>query len=163
MNIRRLFVIAAALFLGTFAPLRADDAAIQRFKADMLKLEKESDELMKNAKPQQDPASGIRMIRALVGKLRATDTTGLPGDLKGAYDEFVVIMGKMEKLFQGWPDDSAGFVEFAQKKAKEDPAFLQNFGPTVEALDKQMKPVIAKLDDLGKKYGIDGFGALAPK
>jgi hypothetical protein len=44
---------------------------------------------------------------------------------------------------------------FIVKKIGEDPKYMDAFGEKMAALEKAMQPAVAKLDELGKKYGLD--------
>ncbi len=105
--------------------------------------------------------AGIAMIRNIITKLQGIKTDGLPADLKGGYTEFVTAISKMGELFNGWPEKAEDMQAFVVKKIGEDPKFMDTFGGKMAALEKEMQPAVAKLDELGKKYGLD-MSKIAP-
>lgn len=163
MKTIRLIIVALAVALTSLlpAPLHAQDAAaLDAFKKEMVAIEAYTKE--QEATLKDNPMAGIAMIRNIVGKLKAVKTDGLPADLKAGYGDFVTVMVKMGDIFKGWPDKPEQMVEFIQKKAAEDPKFMESFGEKMAALEKEVEPAIKKLDELGKKYGLEGLNKLAP-
>jgi hypothetical protein len=159
MKTMRAFITAIAVAFATITPLRADEA-LDGFKKEMTGLEgyvKEQEAGLKT-----NPMAGIAMIRNIVTKLKAIKTDGLPEDLKGGYAEFVTAISKMGDMFTGWPEKAEDMQAFIVKKIGEDPNYMDSFGAKMSALEKDMAPAVAKLDALGKKYGLDGLSALAP-
>ena len=151
--------MAIAVAFASITPLRADPA-LDGFKKEMTALEafiKEQEAGLKT-----NPMAGIAMIRNIIGKLKAVKTDGLPDDLKSGYMEFVVAISKMGEIFKDWPEKAEEMQAFIVKKIGEDPKYMDNFGEKMAALEKDMQPATQKLDELGKKYGLDGLGALAP-
>jgi hypothetical protein len=163
MKTIRLIIMALAVAFTSLQPARIqaqDAAAMEAFKKEMLAIEAYTKE--QEAALKDNPMAGIAMIRNIVGKLKAVKTDGLPADLKAGYGEFVAVIAKMGDMFKGWPDKPEQMVEFIQKKATEDPKFMESFGEKMAALEGEMKPAIQKLDELGKKYGLEGLNKLAP-
>ena len=150
---------AIALAFAFITPLRADEA-LDGFKKEMTALEASIKQ--QEAGLKENPMAGIAMIRDIVSKLKAIKVDGLPEDLKSGYMEFVVAISKMGDMFKGWPDKAEEMQAFIVKKLGEDPKFMDAFGEKMAALEKEMVPAVAKLDALGKKYGLEGLGALAP-
>jgi hypothetical protein len=161
MKTIRTLIIALAVALTSLQPgiLRAD-AALDAFKKDMEALEAYTKE--QEAAAKTNPMAGIAMIRNIVAKLKAVKTEGLPADLKAGYGEFVAVIAKMGDLFAGWPDKAEDMQTFIVKKMGEDPKFMEVFGEKMAGLEKEMQPAIAKLSELGKKYGFEGLDKLGP-
>ena len=109
-----------------------------------------------------NPMAGIAMIRNIVTKLNAVKTDALPADLKSGFTEFVVAISKMGEIFKDWPEKPEEMQAFIVKKLGEDPKYMDVFGEKMAALEKEVQPAVEKLDALGKKYGLEGLGALAP-
>lgn len=158
MKTMRAFITAIAVAFVSITPLRADEA-LDGFKKEMTGLEAYVKE--QEAGLKTNPMAGISMIRGIVGKLKAIKTDGLPADLKTGYMEFVIAISKMGDMFQGWPDKAEEMQAFIVKKIGEDPKYMDTFGEKMAALEKEMQPAVAKLDELGKKYGLD-MSKIAP-
>lgn len=166
MLMKKLCTVFAALACTFTAllPLRAEEAnpaAMEAFKKDVIALEtftKSQEEALKD-----DPLAGITMIRNIVGRVKAVDTSKLPADLQAGWAEFSTALGKMGEVFKDWPEKPAEIQAFIAKKATDEPAFLNGFGEKMSTLEKEIQPAIAKMDALGKKYGFEGVGGLAPK
>ena len=159
MKTKRAIFTAIAMAIAFIMPLRADEA-LDGFKKEMTGLEAYVKQ--QEAGLKENPMAGIAMIRNIVTKLRAIKTDGLPADLKGGYMEFVTAISKMGDMFTGWPEKAEDMQAFIVKKIGEDPKYMDKFGEKMSALEKDMAPAVAKLDELGKKYGLEGLGALAP-
>ena len=159
MKTMRAFITAIAVAFISITPLRADEA-LDGFKKEMTALEGYVKE--QEAGLKENPMAGIAMIRGIVGKLQAIKTDGLPADLKTGYTEFVAAISKMGEMFKGWPEKAEDMQAFIVKKIGEDPKYMDSFGEKMAALEKEMQPAITKLDELGKKYGLEGLNALAP-
>ena len=136
------------------------ETTLAGFKKEMTGLEAYVKE--QEAGLKTNPMAGISMIRNIVTKLQAIKTDGLPADLKTGYTEFVTAISKMGDMFTGWPEKAEDMQAFIVKKIGEDPKYMDSFGEKMAALEKDMAPAVAKLDALGKKYGLEGLGALAP-
>ena len=152
MKTKRAIFSAIAMAIAFIMPLRADEA-LDGFKKEMTGIEafvKEQEAGLKT-----NPMAGIAMIRNIVTKLQTVKTDGLPPDLKGGFMEFVTSISKMGDMFKGWPEKGEDMQAFIVKKLGEDPKFMDSFGEKMAALEKEMAPAVAKLDELGKKYGID--------
>ncbi len=158
MKTKRAIFTAIAMAIAFIMPLRADEA-LDGFKKEMTGLEAYVKE--QEAGLKTNPMAGIAMIRGIVGKLKSIKTDGIPADLKTGYMEFVIAISKMGDLFQGWPEKPEEMQPFIVKKIGEDPKFMESFGAKMAGLEKDMQPAIAKLDDLGKKYGLD-MSKIAP-
>ncbi|MCX6980029.1 MAG: hypothetical protein NTV08_04655 [Verrucomicrobia bacterium] len=158
MKTMRAFITAIAVAFATITPLRADEA-LDGFKKQMTGLEAYVKE--QEAGLKTNPMAGIAMIRNIVTKLQAIKTDGLPADLQTGYTEFVTAISKMGDMFKGWPEKAEDMQAFIVKKIGEDPKYMDAFGEKMAALEKAMQPAVAKLDELGKKYGLD-MTKLAP-
>ncbi|MEI7821207.1 MAG: hypothetical protein WCK55_09845 [Verrucomicrobiota bacterium] len=158
MKTMRAFITAIAVAFVSITPLRADEA-LDGFKKEMTGIEAYVKE--QEAGLKTNPMAGIAMIRNIVGKLQAVKTDGLPADLKQGFTEFVGAISKMGEMFKGWPDKPEEMQAFIVKKIGEDPKFMDAFGTKMAELKKEMQPPIAKLDELGKKYGLD-MSKIAP-
>jgi len=158
MKTMRAFITAIAVAFVSITPLRADEA-LDGFKKEMTGIEAYVKE--QEAGLKTNPMAGIAMIRNIVGKLQAVKTDGLPADLKQGFTEFVGAISKMGEMFKGWPDKPEEMQAFIVKKIGEDPKFMDAFGTKMAELEKEMQPPIAKLDELGKKYGLD-MSKIAP-
>lgn len=158
MKIFRSPVIALAIGLATLAPLHAasEKEAIENFKKDVDKLDAEAK--AKEAQQVTDPAAGVVMVRQMCKRLREVRTDGLPADLKSAYGDMITAMGKFEKVFEGFPETGAEFQAFIQNKVTTDPAFLQKFQTDLATATTEIQPKVKKLDEMGKKYGIEKLG-----
>jgi hypothetical protein len=160
MKTIQLILLALAV---AFTPLHLhaqDAAAMEAFKKEMLAIEAYTKEQEAGAK--ENPLAGVAMIRNIVGKLKAVKTEGLPADLKAGFAEFVTVIAKMGDMFAGWPDKAEEMQTFITKKMTDDPQYMEKFGEKMAALEKEMQPAIQKLDELGKKYGLEGLNKLAP-
>ena len=159
MKTIRVMFTAIALAFASITPLHADPA-LDGFKKEIASLEgyiKEQEAGLKT-----NPMAGIAMIRNIVGKLKAVKTDALPADLKEGFTEFVVAISKMGEVLKDWPEKAEDMQAFIVKKIGEDPKFMDAFGEKMGALEKDLQPATEKLDALGKKYGLDGLGALGP-
>ena len=161
-TIRILFT--AFVFAFSAAHLVAADekekAALAAFGKEMLAIEAFTKE--QEALAKENPMAGISMIRKIVEKLREVKTDGLPTDLKAGFWEFTGVIGKMGDLFKGWPEKAEEMQAFVLKKVGENPKFMEDFGAQMAVIEKEMQPAIKKLDELGKKYGLDDLGKIGP-
>jgi hypothetical protein len=141
-------------------PLRAESeqAAIEKFKTDIKEVDAMKTE--EEAKLKGNPAGGVGMVRRMVAKMRTVRTEGLPAELKSTYGDMVNAVAKMEKIFEGWPESPAEFQAFITQKATQDPQFAQNLQTQIQELQKELEPIVKKMDELGKKYRIEKLGQL---
>ena len=159
MKTKRAIFTAIAMAIAFIMPLRADEA-LDGFKKEMTGIEAFVKE--QEAGLKANPMAGIAMIRNIVAKLQAVKTDALPADLKGGFIDFVAAISKMGDMFKGWPEKPEEMQGFIVKKLGEDPKYMDAFGAKMAALEKEVQPAVTKLDALGKKYGLEGLGALAP-
>jgi|GEM_PF-941675 len=157
-TIRAIFLAIAVAFASTTS-LRAD-AALDNFKKEMEALEAYTKQ--QEAALKENPMGGIAMIRNMIIKIKAVKTDGLPDDLKAGFGDFVTAISKVGDIFKDWPEKPEEMMAFIQKKATDDPKFMEAFGEKMAGIEQEMKPAIEKLDALGKKYGLDNLGSLAP-
>ena len=159
MKTKRAIFTAIAMAIAFIMPLRADEA-LDGFKKEMTGIEAFVKE--QEAGLKANPMAGIAMIRNIVAKLQAVKTDALPADLKGGFIDFVAAISKMGDMFKGWPEKPEEMQGFIVKKLGEDPKYMDAFGVKMAALEKEVQPAVTKLDALGKKYGLEGLGGLAP-
>lgn len=161
MHSIRMSIAAVAVAVIAVLPLgAAENPAIEAFKKDVATLETYTTEQELLAK--KDPMAGITMIRGVIAKVQAVKTDGLPADLKEGWKSFVVVMAKMGEVFKGWPDKPEEVQAFIVKKGTEDAAYMENFEKKMTAIESELEPVMEKLEDLSKKYGLDGIGTILP-
>ena len=65
----------------------------------------------------------------------------------------------MEALLSEMGSDPAEMI----KKATADPKFMETFGQRMKAVEAEVKPAADRLRDVGKKYGLEQLGEIAPK
>jgi hypothetical protein len=123
-----------------------EKTAIANFKADIETVGKWMDEKQKS-KPA-DPLAAMGLMNEMVGKVRGIRTEGLPADLKTAWDETSVLFGEMAEIFKGMPTAESKNPADAMKA-------LGEIVPKMTALQSKMNPASKKLEEVGKKYGLD--------
>jgi hypothetical protein len=164
MKAIRILLGAVALAFAAVATLWAEEVnkpAIEAFKTELAAINEFVKERGTGLK--ENPLGGISMLRDLQVKFSAVNTADLPADLKEAYVDFMRVWTKLTDNFKDWPAKADEVSAFVQKKAREDAKFMETFGATMVALNKEMTPIIAKFSELGKKYGIENIDALRPK
>jgi hypothetical protein len=161
MHIRHLFTaILACLTLalaGCGNSKAKEQAAVENFKK-----EAEGLDVWMKEKQQAiggNPMAGVAMMKELVAKLRSMKSDDLPADLKQAWDDFVAKIGKMEALLSEMGSDPAEMI----KKASANPQFMQSFGERMKAIEAEVRPAAERLREVGKKYGLEKIGEIAPK
>lgn len=138
--------IAASLAFSGCNKAPDEKTAIANFKTEVETVGKWVEEKQKTV--ATDPAAGMAMMGEMVGKMKAIKTDGLPADLKGAWGEMGGVMTELADLFKGMP---------TTKSDKPDEA-MKAFGeimPKMMALQAKVEPIGKKLEEVGKKYGID--------
>ena len=120
--------------------------AIANFKTEVESVGKWIEEKQKSV--QTDPAAGMAMMGEMVGKFKAIKTDGLPADLKGAWGEMGGVMTEMGEIFKGMPTAKPDKPEDAMKAMGE-------LMPKIMAIQSKMEPAAKKLEEVGKKYGLD--------
>ena len=88
------------------------------------------------------------MVGEIVTKFKGIKTDGLPADLKGAWGEMTVVMTEMGDIFKGMPTAKPDKPEDAMKAMGE-------IMPKMMAIQAKMEPAAKKLEEVGKKYGLD--------
>jgi hypothetical protein len=161
MKLRSLFTcLAAALtlaFSGCGKSKAQEQAAVENFKREAESLDSWMKEKQKSM--GGNPMAGIAVMKELVGKLKAMKSEDLPADLKDAWADFVSKISKMEALLSEMGSDPAEMI----KKATADPKFMQTFGERMKAIESEVRPAAQRLTEVGKKYGIEKMGEIAPK
>ena len=149
MNVKHTLTavaITASLVFSGCNKAPDEKTAIANFKTEVETVGKWIEEKQKTV--ATDPAAGMAMMGEMVGKFKAIKTDGLPADLKGAWGEMGGAMTELADLFKGMP---------TAKPDKPDEA-MKAFGeimPKMMALQAKVEPIGKKLEEVGKKYGID--------
>ena len=129
------------------APKVVDEkTAIANFKTEVEGVTKWIEEKQKTV--AADPAAGMTMVGEIVTKFKGVKTDGLPADLKGAWGEMTVVMTEMGEVFKGMPTAKPDKPEDAMKAMGE-------MMPKMMAIQAKMEPAAKKLEEVGKKYGLD--------
>ena len=161
MNLRNLVTIAFAALALTFSGCgnskAKEQAAVENFKKEAEGIDAWMKEKQKSM--AGNPMAGIAVMKELVAKMRAMKSDDLPADLKDAWGDFVAKISKMEGLLSEMGSDPAEMI----KKATADPQFMQTFGERMKAVEAEVRPAAERLRDVGKKYGIEKVGDIAPK
>ena len=123
-----------------------EKTAIANFKSEVEGVTKWIEEKQKTA--AADPAAGMAMVGEIVSKFKGIKTDGLPADLKGAWGDMSGVMGEMGEIFKGMPTAKPDKPEDAMKAMVE-------LMPKMEAIQAKMGPAAKKLEEVGKKYGLD--------
>ena len=92
--------------------------------------------------------AGMTAMGEMIGKFKAVKTDGLPADIKGAWGEMTAVFGELGDIFKALPVDKAGDQEAMMKAMGE---LLRK----LIAMQSKIEPAAKKLEELGKKYGID--------
>ena len=124
----------------------SEKTAIANFKTEIEATVKWMEEKQKT--PPADPIAGLALMGEMIGKFKAIKTDGLPADLTGAWVEMTGVMGEVGDLFKGIAPEKQGDQEAAMKAIGE-------ILPKLMQVQGKIEPVAKKLDELGKKYGID--------
>jgi hypothetical protein len=139
-------VVATCLFTLTGCNKAPDEkAALANFKTEVENTTKWMEENDKAAKT--DPVQGLAKVGELVAKFKSIKTDGLPADLKAAWGEMTGLMTEFGDVFKGIKIDPA--------KPEDAMKVFAEIGPKMMALEEKGKPVAKKLEELGKKYGLD--------
>ena len=140
-------VVATALFTLTGCNKAPDEkTAIANFKTEIESTTKWMEEKQKDA--GADPVKGTAVVGEIVAKFKSIKTDGLPADLKAAWGEMAGVMTEFGEVFKGLPKVDPAKPEDAMKAFGE-------IGPKMMAIEEKGKPIAKKLEELGKKYGID--------
>ena len=152
-------IIATACFAGadtdkkpdgagstTAVPASADEkTAIANFKGEVESTAKWIEEKQKTA--GGDPAAGIAMIGEIVAKFKGIKTDGLPEDLKAAWADMTGLMTDFGVIFKD--------VKIDASKPDEATKALGEIMPKIMAIQTKAEPIAKKLEEVGKKYGLD--------
>ena len=147
MNFIRTAIIALVGTLASFSPLHANEA-VQTFKKDLANV----GAFFEEAKPKNS-AEKLIIIRQACAKLKAVKTEGLPADLKAAYGDLVIVVGKAEEALKEFPEKAQEVSEVLQKK-NADPAAKAEFGKKMQVLRLEANPLTEKFLEACKKYGL---------
>lgn len=128
-------------------PETKEETTIANFKTEVEDVTKWIEEKQKTV-ATTDPAAGIAMVGEIVTKFQAIKTDGLPADLKSAWGEMTGVIGEMGDIFKGMPTANPDKPEDAMKAFGE-------LMPKLMAIQAKMEPAAKKLDEVGKKYGLD--------
>lgn len=123
-----------------------EKTAIANFKTEVEGATKWIEEKQKAT--AADPAAGMAMVGEIVAKFKGIKTDGLPADLKGAWGEMTVVMTEMGDIFKGMPTAKPDKPEEGMKAMGE-------IMPKIMAIQAKMEPAAKKLEEAGKKYGLD--------
>jgi hypothetical protein len=124
-----------------------EKTALATFKADVESAGAWIEEKQKSA--SADPAAGLAMMGEIVLKLKAVRTDGLPADLKSAWGEMSAVLTEMGDIFKGIK------IPKGDDKPEEAMKALGEIMPKMMALQAKVEPVAKKLEEVGKKYGLD--------
>jgi hypothetical protein len=145
MNRLLLTVMALTAMLFVNACSRNEKTALEEFKKDVASIKAFAAE-KKSAIKGNDEAAGKAAMKEMMAKIKGIKTDGLPADLK---DPWTAQVGNMETFVEamtaGEPTDAAKKAEMEKKMA---------------ALFPKMEADTKKLDEAGKKYGIEGLDKL---
>jgi hypothetical protein len=140
-------LVAAISFAFTACNKKPDEkTAIANFKSEVETVGKWIEEKQQTA--GKDPAAAATMVGEIIAKLKGIKTEGLPVELKGAWDEMGVVMTEMGEVFKSMPKMDASKPEDMGKVMGE-------FMPKMMAIQAKMEPAAKKLEEVGKKYGLD--------
>ena len=129
------------------APKVVDEkTAIANFKSEVEGVTKWIEEKQKSA--SADPAAGMAIVGEIVAKFKGIKTDGLPADLKSAWGEMGGVMAEMGEIFKGMPTSKPDKPEDAMKAMGE-------LMPKIMGIQAKMEPAAKKLEEVGKKYGLD--------
>ncbi|MEO6740849.1 MAG: hypothetical protein ABIP20_11385 [Chthoniobacteraceae bacterium] len=129
------------------APKVVDEkTAIANFKTDVEGVTKWIEEKQKT--PPADPAAGMAMASEVIAKFQAIKTDGLPADLKAAWGDMSALMSEMGTIFKSMPTAKPDKPEDAMKAMGE-------IMPKMMALQAKVEPAAKKLEEVGKKHGLD--------
>jgi hypothetical protein len=123
-----------------------EKTALANFKTEVENVGKWIEEKQKTA--PADPAAGMAMMGEMVAKFKSIKTDGLPADLKGTWGEMSGALTEMSDLFKGMPTSKPDKPEDAMKA-------LGEIMPKMMAMQAKIEPIGKKLEELGKKYGLD--------
>lgn len=133
---------------GGGAAAVTEKAAIEAFKKAGLEMKTFMDDFQ--AKTKSGPPSQ-EMIDGVMAKMKAMPTSGLPADLKSAFEG---IRGSMEKMFGILKDIPKDPAEI-QKKMTENPEFMKPIQEKMEAIQKEGDAAQKKMTEVAKKYGLE--------
>ncbi len=139
-------VPGAADAVGTASVTVEEKAALANFKTEIESTTKWIEDKQKT--DGADPVKGIAMIGEIVAKFKDIKTEGLPADLKTAWSEMTGVITEFGDLFKGLPKINPEKPDEAMKSFGE-------IMPKMMALQTKGEPIAKKLEEVGKKYGLD--------
>jgi hypothetical protein len=144
-------ILALLCVFGIFLPAgfaRDEDTAIREFRKETAAMKEwiEKEQFKTN-----HPAMKWFLFPALVVKMKAIPTDGLPKDLVEPWQAHVGFFERAAAIAEQLPRE----VKELEKKMAE-PEFARQFQAQMETLSKEFGPEMAKLREAAKKYGIDG-------
>jgi hypothetical protein len=163
MKLRHLVTTLAAAaavmaFTGCGNSKADETAAVENFKKEAESLSVWMKDKQKHA--QANPMAGIStLMKEMTGKLKAMQNDKLPADLKEAFGALIAQLSKMEALVAEMGGDPAEMY----KKASADPTIMKTFREKAQAIETEMRPINERLQEVGKKYGIDKIGFVGSK
>lgn len=137
---------------GGAAPSQED--AIAKFKTAVEAAVKWQNEAQKNLKPN-DMTAGMAMMGEMVDKMQGVPTSGLPADLKSAWGDFTGVLGELKTVVGSMPKVDQSNPEAAMKA-------IGDFLPKMMELQTKVEPIVKKLSEVGKKYGLDDLEKVDP-
>lgn len=140
-------IVATAFFALTGCNKAPDEkTAIANFKTEIESTTKWMEEKQKAT--ATDPVAGIAMMGEMVNKFKGIKTDGLPADIKAAWGEMTAIFGELGDVFKGMP-------KLDVTKPQEMEKTMGDLMPKMMAVMAKGDPVAKKLEEIGKKYGLD--------
>ncbi len=146
MKYTHIIPLLAVTACMAFSGCNNEKAAITNFKTEVEGVTTWIAEKQKTA--PADPAAGMAMMGEIIGKFKSVKTDGLPADLKGAWGEMTAVMTEMGDIFKGMPTGKSDKPEDAMKAMGE-------IMPKMMAIQAKIEPASKKLEEVGKKYGLD--------
>ncbi len=146
IKIASLITAAACLFLSGCNKAVDEKTAIANFKTEVENVAKWAEEKQKSA--ATDPTASMAMMGELIAKFKGIKTDGLPADLKGAWNEMGGVMTELGDVFKNLPTGKSDKPEDAMKAFGE-------IMPKLLAMQAKVEPIAKKLEEVGKKYGLD--------
>lgn len=140
---------------GDTSGARVSEAdTIANFKKSVEAVVKWEQDSKKDVK-QNDMTAGVAMMNEMIGKFQGISTDGLPADLKQSWVDFTGVLGELGTVLKGMP-------KIAPDKPEEGMKAMMELMPKMMALQTKVDPIVKKLSEVGKKYGIDDLEKVGP-
>ena len=123
-----------------------EKTAIANFKGEIQSAGKWIEEKQKSA--GRNPTDGAKLVGDIVARLQRIPTDGLPAELKAAWGEMGGVLSEMSETFKTMPKPDAS-------KPADTGRMMREFMPKMIAIQGKVQPVAKKLEDIGRKYGLD--------